>query len=227
MDRPAIKVAENIWILEGDLVPFYGYPYPTRCVIVALPSGGLWVWSPIALSDDVKRQIETLGAPAHLVSPNKIHHLYLQDWQKAYPDARLWGPQSTIDKRRDLTFEAPLDDTVPAAWDDRIDMVRFAGSPVMDELVFFHRPSRTAILADLSEHFFPNASWPNTGNPGSGGSPGSGVSSKARATRRWNGGSPFSTAARPGAARRGSSPGRLSGSSWRMGNGSATAAPRS
>lgn len=153
MAGPAIKVAENIWILEGGLVPFYGYPYPTRCVIVRLPSGGLWVWSPIALSDDVKRQVETLGTPAHLVSPNKIHHLFLQDWQKAYPDARLWGPQSTIGKRRDLTFEAPLDDTVPAPWEDQIDMVRFSGSPVMDELVFFHRPSRTAILADLSEHF--------------------------------------------------------------------------
>ena len=34
-----------------------------------------------------------------------------------------------------------------------IDLVRFAGSPAMDEVVFFHRPSATAILADLSEHF--------------------------------------------------------------------------
>jgi hypothetical protein len=31
--------------------------------------------------------------------------------------------------------------------------VWFRGSPLLDEIVFFHRPSRTAVLADLSENF--------------------------------------------------------------------------
>jgi len=148
-----IQVAENIWIIEGSIVSFYGFPYPTRCVIVRLPSGKLWIWSPIALTGEVKAKVDALGEPAHLVSPNKIHHLFLQDWKTAYPDAKLWGPKSTIAKRKDLVFEAPLETEVPANWESQFDMVRFAGSPVLDEVVFFHRPSGTAILADLSEHF--------------------------------------------------------------------------
>jgi hypothetical protein len=148
-----VPVGDGIWILEGGNVSFYGFAYPTRCVIIRLPAGGLWVWSPIALTPDVRRQVDALGTPEHLVSPNKIHHLYLQDWKAAWPDARLWGPQSTIDKRTDLAFEAALDDTVPPDWQDALDMVRFDGSAVMDEVVFFHRPSATVILADLSEHF--------------------------------------------------------------------------
>jgi uncharacterized protein DUF4336 len=149
----AVPVADNIWIFEGGTVPFFTCAYPTRCVVVRLPSGDLWIWSPIELSEDLKQQIEALGEPAHLVSPNKIHHLFLQDWKSAWPNAKLWGPQSTIDKRGDLTFEAALDEQIPVEWENALDMVRFAGSPVMDEVVFFHRASQTAILADLSEHF--------------------------------------------------------------------------
>jgi hypothetical protein len=154
-DQPSelIEVAENIWIVEGGIVPFFGCAYPTRAVIVRLPSGALWVWSPIKLTPALKAQVEILGTPAHLVSPNKIHHLFLAEWKESWPDALLWGPQSTIDKRSDLTFEAPLDQVVPEEWEGVIDLVRFSGSPVMDEVVFLHRPSGTAILADLSENF--------------------------------------------------------------------------
>ncbi len=148
-----VEVDSNIWILEGDTVSFYGFCYPTRCVIIRLPSGKLWVWSPIALTPAVRQQVDVLGTPTHLVSPNKIHHLFLQDWKAAWPEAWLWGPQSTIAKRTDLAFEPALDEAVPDAFEGVIDMVRFSGSPVMDELVFLHRPSATVILADLSEHF--------------------------------------------------------------------------
>lgn len=36
-----IEVAGNIWIAEGGIVPFFGCAYPTRAVVVRLPSGGL------------------------------------------------------------------------------------------------------------------------------------------------------------------------------------------
>lgn len=149
----AIPVADNIWIFEGGIVPFFTCAYPTRCVVVRLPSGRLWIWSPIELTDELKVEIESIGKPEHLVSPNKIHHLFLQAWKEAWPDAKLWGPQSTIEKRKDLDFEDALDLAAPAEWESQFDLVRFHGSPAMDEVVFFHRPSETAILADLSEHF--------------------------------------------------------------------------
>ncbi|MCK7610602.1 DUF4336 domain-containing protein [Roseibium sediminicola] len=153
MTSAPVPVDNSIWILEGGNVSFYGFAYSTRCVIVRLPGGGLWVWSPIALTPEVRQRVEALGVPEHLVSPNKIHHLFLQDWKEAWPAAKLWGPQSTIDKRDDLAFEPALDEAAPPDWGGVIDLVRFAGSPAMDEVVFCHLPSKTAILADLSEHF--------------------------------------------------------------------------
>ena len=154
MNTPAIEeIAENIWVVEGKCVNFYSFAYPTRSVIVRMKDGGLWVWSPIALNDNLKKEVDALGAPKFLVSPNKIHHLFLKEWQLAYPDAVLCGPASTIAKRADLSFGLTLDNVAPDDWTQEIDQAWFNGSRFMDEVVFFHRASHTAILADLSENF--------------------------------------------------------------------------
>jgi hypothetical protein len=29
-------IGDSIWLVEGDVVDFYGFPYPTRSVIVRL-----------------------------------------------------------------------------------------------------------------------------------------------------------------------------------------------
>jgi len=90
---------------------------------------------------------------AHLVSPNKLHHLYLGEWKEAYPNAKLWGPLSTIKRRPELVFEPPLQDSSPPEWGGAIDQAWFRGSLIMDEIVFFHCPSGVAIFADLIEAF--------------------------------------------------------------------------
>lgn len=150
-----VPVADDIWIVDGDNLDFYGFPYPTRSVVVRLQNGGLWIWSPIALTDRLRSEIQTIGRPAHLVSPNKLHHLFLGDWHAAFPDAELWGPASTIRKRGDLPFQPALGDEPPAAWAGQIDQCWVRGSIAMDEIVFLHRRSRTALLADLSQNFSP------------------------------------------------------------------------
>ena len=146
-------VGESIWLAEGEIVSFYGFPYPTRSVVIRLSNGDLWIWSPITLTPDLKEDIDACGRVRHLVSPNKLHHLYLRDWKSAYPDAILWGPESTIRKRKDLGFTDALTDVPPPDWHDEIDQAWFRGSRAMDEIVFFHRRSGTAIIADLSENF--------------------------------------------------------------------------
>jgi hypothetical protein len=92
-----------------------------------------------------------LRAPSR--EPNKLHHLYLQEWKAAFPQAHLWGPQSTIKKRADLKFREPLQDSPPSEWLADIDQAWFRGSFAMDEIVFLHRPSATAIVADLIQTF--------------------------------------------------------------------------
>ena len=138
---------------RNAIVSFYGFPYPTRSAVIRFDNDDLWVWSRIRLSKSLLDEVDQLGRIAHLVSPNKIHHLYLQDWKAVYPAAHVWGPSSTINERRDLRFREPLSDIPPMEWQPDLDQAWFRGSPVLDEVVFLHRPSRTVIVADLIENF--------------------------------------------------------------------------
>jgi hypothetical protein len=150
-----LVLGPDIWLVEGPVVSFYGFAYPTRMVLVRLSGGGLFVWSPIALTAELKAAVEALGPVEHLVAPNALHHLFLGAWKAAYPAARLYASPGLARKRRDLNFDATLGDVPPASWAADIDQVEMAGSFALTEIVFFHRQSRTALFADLIENFRP------------------------------------------------------------------------
>ena len=147
------KIGDDLWLAEGSIVSFHGFAYPTRSVVARLEDGQIWVWSPIVLDPEIRRDIDGLGPVGHLVSPNKLHHLFLSDWGAAYPEARIWGPASTFRRRPDIACGLPLEDTPPDAWRGAFDQAWFRGSFAMDEIVFFHRRSKTAIVADLVQAF--------------------------------------------------------------------------
>ncbi len=44
---PLEEFAPGLWVAEGPVVSFYGFPYPTRMALIRLSDGGLFVWSPI------------------------------------------------------------------------------------------------------------------------------------------------------------------------------------
>ncbi len=148
-------IARDVWVADGPTVSFVGMPYPTRMVVVRLAEGGLWVWSPIALAAPLAEDLDALGPVRHLVSPNKLHHLFLGAWQARWPAARLHAPPGLRRRRRDLVVDADLGDAPDPAWAGEIDQVVFRGSPVLEEVVFFHRVSRTAIVGDLVQRFDP------------------------------------------------------------------------
>ncbi len=139
----------SLFLAEGPTVSFFGFPYPTRMAVARLSDGSVWVWSPVALTPDLAAAVEAMGPVGHIVSPNKIHHLFLGDWAERWPRARLYAPPGLARKRPELRFNAELGDEPDPAWAADIDQVIFRGSFAMEEVVFFHRASRTAIIGDL------------------------------------------------------------------------------
>lgn len=142
-----------LYVAEGPTVSFYGFSYPTRMAVAKLSDDTAWVWSPVALSEELARAVDAVGPVRHIVSPNKIHHLFLGEWVKRWPDARLYSAPGLARKRPDLYFDAELADEPDPAWAADIDQVIFHGSFAMEEVAFFHRPSRTAIIGDLVQRF--------------------------------------------------------------------------
>ena len=80
---------EEIWLADGSVTMVAGFHYPTRMVVIRLPGGALFVWSPVQISDDLRAAVDALGEVRHLIAPNSLHHLFLADWRRAYPAARL------------------------------------------------------------------------------------------------------------------------------------------
>ena len=146
------KFAEAIWTADGPIVPFLTFPYSTRMAVIRLSDGGLFIWSPIALSNQLQREIDTLGPVHFLVSPNKLHHLYLAEWKHAYPQAQLIASPGLSNKRKDLSFDAELGKNTELAWSNTIDQSIMYGS-FLTEVVFFHHASGTVLFADLLQNF--------------------------------------------------------------------------
>ena len=158
------QLGPDLWVADGAIVSFFGFDYPTRMAVVRLDGGGLWLWSPVALTPELEHAVRALGPVRHLVSPNKLHHLFLAEWKARFPDAKLWGTASTIARFRNLNFSGTLTDRAPPDWAGQIDQFHFDNSRFLDEVIFFHRKSRTAIIADLSQPFseaFRERHWPH------------------------------------------------------------------
>lgn len=149
------KLADNLWIIDGDTVSFHGFPYSTRMTVIRLADGALWVHSPVGLTETLRSQLASLGPVRWLIAPNHLHHLFLADWIAAYPEARTLGTRQVIEKCPDITFAETLDEHHRPPWANEIDQVLFSGSRLMEEAVFFHRRSRTLIVTDLIENFPP------------------------------------------------------------------------
>jgi hypothetical protein len=143
------EFGQSLFITDGPTVSFYGFPYPTRMAVVQLSDGSAWVWSPVALSDELADSVESVGPVRFIVSPNKIHHLFLPEWARRWPDARLYAPPGLAKRKPELKFDDELGDEADPGWATDIDQVIFHGSVAMKEVVFFHRKSRCAIVCDL------------------------------------------------------------------------------
>ncbi|WP_435106210.1 DUF4336 domain-containing protein [Arhodomonas sp. AD133] len=147
------RLTENFWIAEGEPVSFLTLPFTTRMTVARLANGELWVHSPIRYTDALAAELATLGPVRYMVAPNRLHHLFLDDWRKHYPDAALYGTGELARKRTDLSFDGLLTRDGEYPWSEDIASLLFTGSPAMEEAVFLHRSSRTLIVTDLIENF--------------------------------------------------------------------------
>lgn len=144
----------SIWIADGPTVTAAaGFHYPTRMTVIRLTNGDLVLWSPTAISDDLRVQLGTLGQVRYLAPPNALHHTFLLEWQLAYPEALILAPPGLREKRPDIRFDADFTDEPIAGWAGEIDHVIVRGNRIVTEVVFFHRLSGVAIFTDLIQQF--------------------------------------------------------------------------
>ena len=65
---------QDLWTLEGPTVSVAGFDYPTRMAVIRLSGGSLFIWSPVAFTEDLRVPLAALGEVAVIVAPNSLHH---------------------------------------------------------------------------------------------------------------------------------------------------------
>ena len=148
------KLADGIWVLDGDPISFLTFPYEIRSTVIDLGGDELLIHSPVQLS--AASLLKTLpGQVKYIVSPNKLHSLFLEDWKKAFPDAKLYAPPGLRGRRPALPFYKELTDESEPEWQGVLKQKIVRGSWFMSEVVFFHERSGSLILGDLIENHNP------------------------------------------------------------------------
>ena len=124
---------------------------------VRLPSAEILLRSPISPSPELVREVEALGPVSYLVASNWFHHLFVGEWLRVCPDARVYVAPGLDEKLADLKIEGVLTDASELGWAGTLDQVLANGCPLANEVVFSHRPSKTLVATDLAFNLGPGS----------------------------------------------------------------------
>ena len=142
---------DQIYIVEYP-VRFAGMDIFSRMTIVRLNNGKLWVHSPCKLDSALKAEIDKLGNVAYIIAPGNYHHLHVGAFQAAYPNAETFLCPRLEKERPDLVFDWVLGNHPDIRWECEFDQVVVRGTRFINEVAFYHRPSKVLILVDLIEN---------------------------------------------------------------------------
>lgn len=151
-------IAPGIWHAQRGIT-IAGFAVTARMTVVKLADGGLWLHSPILIDDQLRAELDAVGPVKYVVAPNKAHHLFAKKALALYPQARLFGAPGLAEKRPDLLAMTALTASAPPEWAGQLDQVFMAGMPLVNETVFFHPPSGTAIFTDICQMWTGPLGW--------------------------------------------------------------------
>ncbi|MBA2564065.1 MAG: DUF4336 domain-containing protein [Gemmatimonadetes bacterium] len=145
----------QLWVAEQPLRVGL-FELGRRMTVVRLADGSLFLHSVAGLTQPLRAAIDLLGPVRFVVSPNKFHHRYMEQYASTYPHAELIASPGLPAKRADLSFGATLGSEPDPRWAAELDQTLFDGSRFVTEVDFHHPSSRTLILTDLCFNIGPD-----------------------------------------------------------------------
>lgn len=111
-------------------------------------SRGVVLISPGSNTRKQADEITRFGRVTDIVAPNLLHHRSVHLAQDVFSQATLWGVPGFREKRSDLVWDKLV---TQAEWTyaDEIQLIEIGGVPSLHECVFFHKSSKTLVVADL------------------------------------------------------------------------------
>ncbi|KAF5390044.1 hypothetical protein D9757_003895 [Collybiopsis confluens] len=148
------EVAKDVWIFSRPFARFGIFPVGGRSTAIKMQGGrGVWILVSTPLDAETKAKVDQLGPVKFLVSPDAVHHLFLSEFKKAYPDAKLVAPKAATERVSDksLKFDGVWGsdpEGTKYGFEEDVQHCYFSGFKNRD-VAFFHPASKSMIQADL------------------------------------------------------------------------------
>jgi len=169
------KISPAITTLSLPFFRFGRLRIGSRGTLVRLQSGGVAVFSPVALTPEVKETVAALGEVKYIAALDIEHHIFLGPWHEAFPNAKVLGPEGLAEKREKQKNEKVPFSTVFTATNKETIKVdpefdaefeyEYVHGHMNKELVFFYKPEKTIIEADLLFNLPATEQFSKTGQP--------------------------------------------------------------
>ncbi|MEO6054976.1 MAG: hypothetical protein ABIP97_13295 [Chthoniobacterales bacterium] len=143
------QLAENLWLLTYPL-PMLGADFHRNVSVIRLTSGPVVIHSTAPFTASDIAAICVAGRPGWIVDSLLRHDTFAKEGRAAFPDIPFLAPEGFSDV---VKFPTSPITPAPAEWNGELEVLEIQGIPTWKETVFFHRPSRTLIVADLLFHF--------------------------------------------------------------------------
>ncbi|KAJ7731144.1 hypothetical protein DFH07DRAFT_847740 [Mycena maculata] len=147
------EVTPEITTFSKPFTRFGLFPFGGRSTAVRLSTGDVWVLASTPLTHDTKAALDKLGPVKWIMGADAVHHLFLGQFKKAYPEAKVIGVAALVEKKKkdglqlDGAYGADAPDT-KYGFEDEIYACYFSGFANKD-VAWFHTSSKTLIVADL------------------------------------------------------------------------------
>lgn len=118
---------------------------PVRSTLISIGNRSVLISPGSALTVE---ELKSLGKVTDIIAPNLIHSAGIPKAHQVFPDAKIWGPPGAKVAKPNIPWTHEI---TSANWpfQNEMPIVMIEGSPQLNEIVFFHRESKTLIVTDL------------------------------------------------------------------------------
>jgi len=154
-DEPIIRTLNSrVTLLSKPFTRLSLFHIGGRASLIQMQSKKLAVFSPVALTPNVRQKVEQLGNRVeYLIAPDFEHHMYIGEWKKHFPSAKVIGVEGLQERRKDVHFDhiftaGKAPESLPDEFREEFEYQYFPGF-INKDLALMHKPSRTLFEADL------------------------------------------------------------------------------
>ncbi|HSU86390.1 MAG TPA: hypothetical protein VLI42_06620, partial [Chthoniobacterales bacterium] len=148
------QITDDVAVLQYPLRAF-GIDFGRNVTLLRLRDGRLVIHSTARFTPEDVAAIRRFGEPAWLLDATRMHDTFAREARLALPAIPYLAPDALKGVPTIPLLPPPFD------WKGEIEVLKIDGLRKIDEHAFFHRASRTLLLADLLFHFPPQTrGWP-------------------------------------------------------------------